>query len=870
MARKSIDILKPTFIYNPHYTSDVFALPADVGLNRQTGGTASLVEFLSLRAGFPARTVPGAERRLYWYRAMEKSLRLNPGSPLAESWQADPAAVTVQTLKMRDALVEAGVDLHRPWQAPRLRTLADAEKEFDAPGPADRLASLVTAVQRKSFGPIPKCVIDVRCERDDVPPAPRRLLDACSDAGIQVTYTAPQGASARHDSDLGKVQAVLLGETETIELKGDCSFMIYQFPSEADAARCISTFTPEAEDFVAMSQPAPLSSWLAFQGKPTCGSRTPAGTSLLRLAVSLWETPVDIYRITTWLTAIVNPLPGGLRFKLAHAMKRSGGWHNTEWDAAITKYMDGVKEKKPTRAEVERLIAKWLPLPHTAHLALKEVKKFLAELNKWAADKETASAVKLPHKRAALRQLAEQSALLLQALPASADASAISYHELQTLCLLATPEQETTLHEHQAGALRVGASPADVLSDADSTLWADCYDFAAPRSPMECFSGAEKRELGLDDTFPYAEKELKARCAMILHTVQSHCAVEIADSKGRALRDRHPLLLRLSRAAGASWEKCVVPQPPLNSDDLEELKPMTLPAGPRGEVDAGTSLPMRPTETPTSLGTLFSEPLTYAMHALGIYGTDEGSLELIKGNVAHGVIAELFRGDGAEALRAIEERYEEALQAELQRQGLALLSLENRLELDAFRADLRECLQFLAEKMKDEHLEVLPNGTERELRADLTGTRAKLEGRADMILRKSDGTLLILDFKWTSKPENRQSEIAEGRAVQLALYRHMAEQSGLGTVADTGYFVLPAHELYLAGDTSGLLHRIAATYLYRAAELGAGRVEMAYGQKHTDTAYSQSGGLVPLRVTSGGLRFDSTYSEFKFFIDCPK
>ncbi|WP_042696607.1 PD-(D/E)XK nuclease family protein [Azospirillum sp. B506] len=196
----------------------------------------------------------------------------------------------------------------------------------------------------------------------------------------------------------------------------------------------------------------------------------------------------------------------------------------------------------------------------------------------------------------------------------------------------------------------------------------------------------------------------------------------------------------------------------------------------------------------TSLERLLGCPLAWVLHHVA--GIRPGVLRAIPdgarllGSLAHAVLAELLteRPDwspetAAARAAVLFDRLLPALAAPLLRPGLGL-------EMERARAGVVEAARRLVALIAEAGLRV--RGCELAVETELDGVT--LEGRIDLLLETATGAPVVLDLKWSGSDKRRRQEIAEGRAVQLAVYGRLVGGEA-GPAVPAGYMMLAQQRL---------------------------------------------------------------------------
>src|SRR5690606_34605410 len=104
-------------------------------------------------------------------------------------------------------------------------------------------------------------------------------------------------------------------------------------------------------------------------------------------------------------------------------------------------------------------------------------------------------------------------------------------------------------------------------------------------------------------------------------------------------------------------------------------------------------------------------------------------------------------------------------------------------ELAAARTRVPAALAELSRLLREKGLEVV--GTELEREASFANGLSVL-GRLDLVVRHPTKGAGVIDLKWTRSVNRRRTELADGRALQLATYGAIADPAA-GTPAPGAY-----------------------------------------------------------------------------------
>lgn len=169
----------------------------------------------------------------------------------------------------------------------------------------------------------------------------------------------------------------------------------------------------------------------------------------------------------------------------------------------------------------------------------------------------------------------------------------------------------------------------------------------------------------------------------------------------------------------------------------------------------------------------------------GLFAEIPGPDQLL-GNLAHEIAKRVLMpgpvGNRDEILREADAVFDTLLSAI----AAPLQQPEFASELAAARARVPSTLAELSRLLRHKGLEVV--GTEVDREAVFANGLSVL-GRLDLVVRHSTQGLGVVDLKWTRSANRRRTELAEGRAVQLATYGAIAAPGSQAPVPGAYYLL---------------------------------------------------------------------------------
>ena len=274
-------------------------------------GVQGLVAILEVRLGLLRLDPPGQSERA---AHLAKRLRdLAPPTttttwPWAKSLQVDPLSTARAVLRLKDALVLAGVDgsVDVSTLPPRLAAVHAAVVDIP-PGIPERALAVVAALHAGEDPRIASLVLV-----DDIAMFPglvRRLIGAIEKAGTTVTaWTPPATIDVDSTSDLARIR-----RNDRSEVTGDGSLILLRPDTIDEAAADIAALVTVTDNVLVIGGDIILDEALHRRGAPTLGLRGDVGTdallALLPLVVALDDKSPDPERLFELLSLPLSPVP---------------------------------------------------------------------------------------------------------------------------------------------------------------------------------------------------------------------------------------------------------------------------------------------------------------------------------------------------------------------------------------------------------------------------------------------------------------------------------------------------------------------------------------------------------------------------------
>ncbi|WP_448190489.1 RecB family exonuclease [Azospirillum sp. sgz301742] len=791
-------------------------------LGTAVAGPAGLLTILETRLGLSG---PDAWPALRTAQYLARLRQADDGARFySRSLAADGWSVAGRLLAWRDALVEAG------WNGSgggsRLDTLAAVERAPVplAPGRADRLRAVLDALAGPCAAPIAELRLATPAAL--LRPPWRALLDRLGACGTRIVPGKEPAPAA--DGDLGAVGRWLTTGVRAA-CRGDGTLTVLEADEEWLAAEMTAGWLAAAPDdnhgmvILRGQRTTLLDEACRRLGLPRVGGagRSPwrAAVQVLPLAFATLWNPLDVRRLMELLTLPQSPIPASVADLFADALTQAPGVGGPPWQEAWR----SARERRRTRLEErgvagpdletrldaeEREWRGWLETPRFDEddgIPVGTAVALCGRVAGWARSRAGAGA--------------GPGDDLLRHVAAQADAMA-AVVGAAGLGRLPKPQLDRMLDSviGEGAALPAGGAeaapwtvvdePGQVWGAARTVLWWGFLDPGRGREPSP-WSNAERAALAAAGCLPETPEAALRRDAWAWRLPVLNAAERLILVKPRSVAGEpgvaHPLWHEIQPVLGPALDGCriVHASAGLWRDRVAfagrpvartALEPCDRPAPRRlWRVPVG-AVPMRDRESATSLERLLGCPFAWVLrHAAGVR---PGALRAIPdgsrllGTLAHAVVAELFAerpswppDEAALRAAALFDRLLPVLAAPLQRPGFGL-------ERERARAMVAEAVRSLARLMEAAGLTVraCEEPVEEALPEGVT-----LEGIIDLLLEEAaTGRPVVLDLKWSGSDRHRRREVAEGRAIQLAVYGRLV---GQGAVVPAGYYMLAQQRL---------------------------------------------------------------------------
>lgn len=808
-------------------------------------GPNGLIDALEIDLGLTAPRRSQAARVARYVAKMHGALEATPDIFFASSARLDPWATARTLLGWRDELVRAGWD-EKPVGTGRVDALASVAANGD-PVPAgldDRLAGLRRAL---AAGPaLGISSIDLIEPRDLLPPGRAILIDALEACGVVVANRA--GPSPDAGGDLGRIQRFLAGG-EVEGLTGDGSLAFVHADTALAGAEALAEWLAHGSEeelhgtvvVSADGDTALLDLALQARGLPALGQSASSpwrgALQVLPLAIAATWVPFDARALLDLLLLPRPPVPRRVARRLANALSREPGVGGAEWKTAWetieADLADEVASGEIDREKADHRLAGWREWTvggthrRDAGMPAQAARDIAGRVQAWAFEIDAGTGDPL------LLAAASAAGALIEAV------DLVGLDVIPALLLERMLDQVTGEgaqnpgHIATAGGLRCVRHPSAIWSKAPRLVW---WDFKGPgeRVPSLRWSRAETAALAaagcvLETAADSARRIARSYANAILMAGERAMLVTPAFT-GTAQATSHPLEHQLQPIVSkarplVTWnaerllqeadhlllgrnlhrERIKVEEPPT------QRATWTVPEGVKARLATRV-------ESATSFERLVDCQMRWLM--VDVMKLSRGRAAEIPdanqllGNLAHELANDVIQPGEALDPERVLAHVEEHFDAMVDAIASPLRRPEHAGELAAARVRVPQALAKLAGMLRDRSVEVV--GTEME-RDRTFADGLSVAGRLDLVVRHPAQGLGVVDLKWSRSATRRRTELAEGRALQLATYGELADPAA-SAGADGAYYLLAQRRMigladgFLADETIASDRTLAETW----------------------------------------------------------
>lgn len=786
-------------------------------LNAAVVGPSGLIDILEIQLGLTGPRGAEAVRVAAYAAKLRASLATDPAGFFAASFARDPWATAKSLLGWRDQLIDSG------WNGKmigvrRVDDLARVEREAPAlpPGLADRLSGVLSALAHRP--PLSILSVDLVEPREMLTSPYRRLVNHIEGCGVAILAADPSALNA--DNDLQRVQT-FLNTGEVRPLNGDGTFMAVEADTALMAAEALAEWLAAGPEenltgIVVLSSDgdtAMLDRAMQARGLPALGQSAASpwrgALQVLPLAFAASWAPFNAKALLDLLLLPRPPIGRSAARKLARALASEPGTGAAAWDRAWAELEADLAERfadhPSAEAETSRRQARWREWTtgglhsRTDGIPAEAARRIAARVGQWAVETDAGACDPL------LLTVAGAASALVQAIDVlGQDPLPALLAERMIEQVLAEGAQNPD-HIATAGGLRCVKHPAAIWGPVARLVW---WDFKGPgeRMPTTPWSRAEIAALAAAGCALEPARVAAARISWgnanaIHQTREGAMLIRPALAVGEQTVS-HPLAHQLNPLTHQAGARIRWSAERLLEKASHDLAGRRLPR----EVAAIVSAPKARAHWPlpasaiaklagrkesaTSFERLADCQMRWMLLDVlrlsrGQFAEIPGPDQLL-GNLAHEIANRVLRpgpvAGADEVLRQVNAELDTLLSAI----AAPLQQPEFAGELAAARDRVPAALADLARLLRQKGLEVVGTELDREAAFDNGLT---VLGRLDLIVHHPTQGLGVIDLKWTKSAKRRRTELAEGRALQLATYGAIADPASPSPIPGAYYLL---------------------------------------------------------------------------------
>lgn len=801
---------------------------SSVAVNEIYVNENGLLEQLELRAGLSYTAFSDMEREAFYLQNLKKCYK---GTFFEKSFEADEWGTARQLLQWRDILVMAGWTKEMRGISKRLDCMADIDSDHLPLGACDRWRRIYDELKKNN--PLKKDdVIEVHCAVELISPLVLQVLDLLKDNVKYGHYNNNDKTSDALPADLSECK---------------CNIKVFEFPDRNNAYLWLACQKDISDKTVVVNQNNKmLDNVLYSVNQPEIQSSIQDGNpgiiQLFKLGFSLFERPINVNNLLSYLQLTTHPVPGKLRSELARHLQNKGGrgekWDEIikEFDFTVTKEKDGKKEKKDLRDEKMQFLNP-LEGENEAGISRDEVISFSNALSDWAKKRQFSD--QIPEKEIPQLSMLRGFCAALNRVLNDADEK-IGQKQLMKWVKNIYRPTRMSHSTAQCGSVNIIRDVLGLMGSPEKLIWLDCNYAGNEKYPYDFLNqteieGLQKKGVNIPSEAAMLKAVHDDRTRSIAK-IKNELVVATAVQDGNEVLHEHPFVAELKKL-GYNVE----PAPEIIKDKTEK-DCVSYPLEYYYNIDEGREF-KREKESYSSIDKLIQCPFDYVTdYFAGLSDYESGKLpdlNTTQGNVAHLMIQKLTEAaenNVDEMSRLYDSKFNQYLSEALNATGAILLLQENKLELEDFTQKIKNSIPVLIEIIRQNNLK--PVACEKEVIVNLKDI-GKFGAVIDMLLEDRDGKKVVFDFKW-SKTSNYREKLEKDTSLQLELYKQALLANG-DTFGGAAYYLLPDAKLLSYDRWNGpadvveqitqpvdhgtLFERVQNSFRYRKEELAKGYVE---------------------------------------------
>jgi len=859
-------------VYRPEYDEEIFLGDQPRVMGTEYLGTKGLLQELGLRLGLPTTAKADVEREADYHNAMQKHLS---GTLFEKAAHIDPFGVASKLLHWRDDLLMAGWDgKMTEAKLTKLSVLANIETDFHSKGAPDYWREVYEACKDKSLA---DCVSDIQidCPWSEIPTLVQRTLEQIEKHGTTLHKTVPETTDPAQ-LDVNKIKLL---EFDDVNEAYEWMAQVAELPKDTVIVN---------RDNMRLNYT--LYTWDKPAVHASLTQSNPQLLQLFKLSMSVFDRPVNIYNLVSYLQLPMSPIPAKLRYELAHVLLKNGGfgekkkrddgqWRD-DWEDTIASFEFLNDEGKATpQAKAKKMpFINVIRKPYDSGIPKEDLVDYITQLQQWVRGFNGMN--DMPEER--IKQLHGLSDLLSSFSTATTLLpNPIAYDDIEKLLLQIYRPMNYALQQPERGSLNVINDVRCMAIPANTLVWLDCQAEDTEIDPYDFLNSDERAYLDYNNVqlpdFGQHLKTLRNERIRLLNAVKEQVILVRSAYDGTTRLSEHSMVAEANYMNGGKM-------PSDNPDNIFKMQSEKTITNPIDHYQSEFAYELGPLayegrkESNTSIDTLIQLPFNYVMqHVAKLPLPDDEQLKstyLTKGLVAHYFFQHIVK-DGeknySKMRNLTENEFDQRLDDAINATGLILLQPENASELHNFKEDLKESMLALISIM--EQLKLKPEGCELPFPTNENDALSLEDigafgARIDFLMTNSQGDYVIFDFKWSFSKRYKE-KLEQNNAIQLELYRQTVLATYPGKrVVGVGYYLMPVKQLitsdfdeiegsslikHIDGVDGDLFEKIKNAYQYRMEEIKRGHIEEAemMGLLEDPTCYYASQdaqNLCPLEV----------------------
>lgn len=787
-------------------------------------GPHGLVGLIEAQLGLGGPTVSRPARVASWLTKLRVA---GPGKFWDRSFEKDAWSTAGTLLDWRDALVAGGWSGQRIG-TPRVDDLADADQAGLPlpPGLSDRAA---LAARNLATRPGLRIVSITLVEpRLLLPPILARLVNALEAVGVEIG-ACPLPTFAAAGSDLRRVQNALGGGPRE-PLAGDGSLVVIESDTALMAAETVADWLAAGPADAVILAPdgdtALLDRALKARGLPALGlsaaSPWRGALQVLPLAFAAAWRPFNARALLDLMMLPRPPIARWAARRLARTLAEQPGiggavWLET-WTGLEARLLELNEGHEDPRGKTDRTLVQWRSWTEvglhdrTVGMPIEAVREVAGRVAAWAIRTDAGGQDPL------LLGVASAAGAVVDA------ATRLELEEIPALLLermigqILTDGVSNPAHVAETGALRAVRTPGALWGSATRVIW---WGFAGPGEKVapERWDRAERETLAAAGVTLESPADVSARIGasyvgVVMNAAEQMLFVRPALAGGEQTT-AHPLAHQLRPILHGAADGVLFQGERLLAEPVIDLARRRLSRAPVDTLDPPQGVPQwtvaadlsstldSRVESATSLDRLLNCQMGwFVQDVLGLRRGRHAELpdaSQLFGTLAHEIARRLLPPGPPPPLSGVRVSASTLFDELLPAMAAPLAQPEHAGELAAAREQVPAAMEALVCLLHERGLEVVGA----ELSREGCFGNLPLTGRIDLMVR-SGAEVAVLDLKWTRSERRYVSLVADGAAVQLAVYHALARADG--AVAPGGYFLLRQRRVvagtgsFLTGD----------------------------------------------------------------------